>query len=74
MTILHYLDIYENAKDDEEDEDDGLAAYAAQGFGQLTQQAQGTYGSLFSTQDQQYPYNQYIPASNRYMVNSRRPH
>jgi hypothetical protein len=29
MTILHYLDIYENAKDDEEDEDDGLAAYAA---------------------------------------------
>ena len=74
MTILHYLDIYENAKDDEEDEDDGLAAYAAQGFGQLTQQAQGTYGSLFSVQDQQYPYNQYIPASNRYMVNSRRPH
>lgn len=72
LTILHYLDIYENAKDDEEDEDDGLAAYAAQGFGQLTQQAQGTYGSLFSTQDQQYPYNQYIPASNRYMVNARR--
>ena len=76
LTILHYLDIYENAKDDEDDEDDGLAAYAAQGFGQLTQQTQGTYGSLFTSQEQQqqYPYNNYIPANNRYMVNSRRPH
>lgn len=75
QTILYYLDIYENAKDDEIDEDDGLNAYAAQGFGQLTQQAQGTYGSLFTQQDQQYqPKNYNISTSNRYMVNSRRPH
>ena len=75
QTILYYLDIYENAKDDEIDEDDGLNAYAAQGFGQLTQQAQGTYGSLFTQQDQQYqPMNYNISTSNRYMVNSRRPH
>jgi hypothetical protein len=34
LTILHYLEIYENAKDDEEDDDnDNLTAYAASGFG-----------------------------------------
>ena len=71
------MEIYENAKDDEEDDDnDNLTAYAASGFGQLTQQAQGTYGSLF-TQQEQNPYqynNPYMSMNNRYMVNARHPH
>lgn len=76
LTILHYLDIYENAKDDEDNDNDNLNAYAASGFGQLTQQVQGTYGSLFAQQEQNsYQYNnQYIPMNNRYMINARRQH
>lgn len=74
LTILHYLEIYENAKDDEDEDDGGLTAYAAQGFGQITQQTQGTYGSLFTQQDQYQHYNnQYISTNDRYLINARRP-
>ena len=54
-TILHYLEIYEYSKDDELDEDDDTLSLAASGFGQLTTEATGTYGSLFNQKDQ---YNQ----------------
>lgn len=48
-TILMYLDKYEYTHDDEQDDDLGeLNTYAAQGFGQITLQTSGTYGSLFN--------------------------
>lgn len=61
MTILNYLQIYEYTKEDEDDNNlADIASYAAQGFGKITQQTTGTYGSLMnlSTNQQQYPYNQ----------------
>lgn len=48
-TIFTYLEKYEYTKDDEQEDDPGeIAAYAAQGFGQLTMETQGTYGSLYN--------------------------
>ena len=48
-TILMYLDKYEYTHDDEQEDDLGeLNTYAAQGFGQITLQTTGTYGSLFN--------------------------
>ena len=47
--IFTYLEKYEYTKDDEQEDDIGeIAAYAAQGFGQLTMETQGTYGSLYN--------------------------
>ena len=48
-TILMYLDKYEYTHDDDQEDDLGeLNTYAAQGFGQITLQTTGTYGSLFN--------------------------
>lgn len=48
-TILMYLDKYEYTHDDDQEDDLGeLNTYAAQGFGQITLQTSGTYGSLFN--------------------------
>lgn len=65
MLILQYLDMYQDSvEDDEKDTDDMIAitAYASQGFGQITQQTQGTYGSLLSQNNQneyKTPFNTY---------------
>lgn len=52
--IYTYLEKYEYTKDDDQYEDDisEISAYAAQGFGQLTMQTTGTYGSLFNVNQQ----------------------
>ena len=56
-TILMYLEKYEYTKEDDETDDIAdLASYAAQGFGQLTMQTTGTYGSLFNNQE----YNNFL--------------
>lgn len=61
-TIFSYLEKYEYTKDDDQEDDPGeIAAYAAQGFGQLTMETQGTYGSL---------YNQNIDYTNYQTYNS----
>lgn len=49
--ILQYLDMYQEAVEDDEKESDEMSqinSYASQGFGQITQQTQGTYGSLLN--------------------------
>ena len=48
-TIFSYLEKYEYTKDDDQEDDPSeIAAYAAMGFGQLTMETQGTYGSLYN--------------------------
>lgn len=66
-TILHYLDIYEYTKDDDYDDNDDkqLNQLAMSGFGQLTTQAQGTYGSLLINQDNMDYYQRKIFLKNK---------
>lgn len=64
-TVLNYLNIYEYIQDDDEESDNysELANIASQGFGQITHQTQGTYGSIINqskynqTNIYQQPYN-----------------
>ena len=57
MLILQYLAMYQDTLEDEEKESDEMSAivsYAGQGFGQITQQTQGTYGSLLNQNNSSY--------------------
>jgi hypothetical protein len=52
MNILHFLEIYEYSKDDEEDDDEGMLNYTVSGFGDITTETTGTYGSLMRQTEQ----------------------
>ena len=63
--ILTYLEKYEYTKDDEQEDDPGeIAAYAAQGFGKLTMETQGTYGSLYNQNIDYTNYQSYTNLKN----------
>ena len=60
LQILNYLEIYEYTNEDDDTEADNyseLVSAATSGFGQITQQASGTYGSLMHNQNTSTPYH-----------------
>lgn len=70
-TILNYLQIYEYTNEDDDQESQNyaeLSNMATSGFGQITQQAQGTYGSLMHGQNTSNPYQNMNP--NYQMMNN----
>ena len=64
LQILNYLEIYEYTNEDDDTEADNyseLVSAATSGFGQITQQASGTYGSLMHNQNTSTPYHNNYP-------------
>ena len=64
LQILNYLEIYEYTNEDDDTEADNyseLVSAATSGFGQITQQASGTYGSLMHNQNTSTSYHNNYP-------------